>query len=568
MRDERSASQVQFGFLPEQTVDVKGGVWKVAYWNDTIREHAVDIKSLRAELVRAISPWTDASKDSSYAADLRANHSVELRRLNKDRGVTLKHFPGIWVCRNPSCRRIHRKKRGTCKCGATGTRAQLPFVGYHECGRIKEPPIPTCPTHSQVAIRYPGTASARDIRFECPECNRLLRSGLSNNAPCECGAGDMRYTVHRAASVYTPRSIVMVNPPATHKLEQLTAAGGAARAVEWVLDGMKERNATEVGATAESLRQQLKSAGLPEKAIEAMVAEAVRSGALRGSPVPLALPATQQETAERDAVLMAMAATESRQTIGDLQASADPISRAGVRYRAYDLALHRAKLQSVELYDEFPVMVGHYGFTRGGTGPGESVLRPFRDRNGAYSVYGEISETEALLFKLSPVSVREWLKRRKLVDGPTPEDERSARLALLQECVVPGWNTAGNDAGAALLELVHSISHRAIRLMAVHAGIERNALSELLVPNHLSFYVYAASKGDFVLGGLQAVFESDLDTFLKALVDDEHRCALDPGCERGGGACSACLHIGEPSCRWFNTHLSRHALFGSNGYLR
>lgn len=104
--------------------------------------------------------------------------------------------------------------------------------------------------------------------------------------------------------------------------------------------------------------------------------------------------------------------------------------------------------------------------------------------------------------------------------------------------------------------------------MAVHAGIERNALSELLVPSHLSFFVYAASKGDFVLGGLQAVFESDLDTFLKALVDDEHRCALDPGCERGGGACSACLHIGEPSCRWFNTRLSRLALFGSNGYLR
>ena len=46
------------------------------------------------------------------------------------------------------------------------------------------------------------------------------------------------------------------------------------------------------------------------------------------------------------------------------------------------------------------------------------------------------------------------------------------------------------------------------------------------------------------------------------------RWPLDPGCARGAGACLACLHVGEPSCRYFNTYLDRKALFGEAGYLR
>jgi len=92
--------------------------------------------------------------------------------------------------------------------------------------------------------------------------------------------------------------------------------------------------------------------------------------------------------------------------------------------------------------------------------------------------------------------------------------------------------------------------------------------SEYLVPAHLGFFVYAAARGDFVLGGLQAVFESNLDTLLDAVVDAEHRCPLDPGCSRGSGACSACVHLGEPSCRYFNRFLNRTVLFGPKGYLR
>lgn len=569
MKDERSASQIQFGFLPQQTVDVKGGIWKVAFWTDTIPEHAVDTDALRRELIRATAPWTATQKDGGFAGHLRANYALELRKLNRERGVTLRPFPAIWMCRGNNCSRLHRQKSGKCPCGATGKRAQLPFVGYHDCGAIREPQLPSCPEHREVAIQYPGTASARDIKFYCPVCRRTLRQGLSNNAPCDCGQGSMTYNVHRAASVYTPRSVVMVNPPTTDRIQQLRAVGGEARAVEWVLDGMVQRDATEIGATAESLRLQLRSNNLPDALVETLVQQAIDSGTLAGPPTPLELPQVQKEAAEAEAVLMAMAAAQSRITLEDLRSAVEPLSTPGVRYRVkYANALDRAGLDSVELYDRFPVMVGHYGFTRGGTGPGESRLQPFRDKNGTYAVYGEVSETEALLFRLEPQRVWKWLTALGAVGEDCPDGARAIRTRLLQLAELPNWSSDGNEPGRAIFDLVHSLAHRCIRILAVHAGIERSALSEMLVPAHLGFYVYAASKGDFVLGGLQAVFESDLDTFLNAVVDEEHRCPLDPGCERGGGACTACLHIGEPSCRFFNRRLSRGLLFAPQGYLR
>src|SRR5262249_54866387 len=130
----------------------------------------------------------------------------------------------------------------------------------------------------------------------------------------------------------------------------------------------------------------------------------------------------------------------------------------------------------------------------------------------------------------------------------------------------PGKITTQETTGSALLTLIHSYAHWLIKRLAVYAGIDRNALSELLIPQHCCFFIYAAARGDFVLGGLQAVFETELDALLRDVVSADGRCPLDPGCVRTGGACVACLHLGEPSCRYYNQYLSRDSLFGRNRY--
>jgi hypothetical protein len=157
--------------------------------------------------------------------------------------------------------------------------------------------------------------------------------------------------------------------------------------------------------------------------------------------------------------------------------------------------------------------------------------------------------------------VYRWLRSRRVALQPA-DDRRTASVAILQAC----GPTDDEIVNKLVRVLVHSYSHAFIKRAAVFAGIERDGLSELVLPHMLGFFVYAAARGDFVLGGLQALFESDLHHLLGVIVNDEHRCALDPGCSEHGAACAVCLHLGEPSCRMFNTSLSRAVLAGGEGY--
>jgi hypothetical protein len=388
---------------------------------------------------------------------------------------------------------------------------------------------------------------------------------------CRCGRGQIQFNVHRASSVYTPRSVVLVNPPSPERVRRLADAGGAERALTWVLDSCPTRRYDEIGTTRDSLAHDLIDRGLPRDLVERMVREAEGSGALapdRGFGI---LADERRREAGRAAVTLAMALDVSRVRLSDLASAADGQwnELANLYRHTYPSEVARAGLEGVELIDRFPILTGNYAYTRGDPAPGKGNLKPFTEHR-RYVVYADVAETEALLVKLQPSLVARWLLQNGLA-LPEWTDERSARLAILSSIDVPVPGSAAQSpttVGEMVLRLVHSYSHRFIRRASVFAGIDRNALSELLVPHHLSFIVYAAGRGDFVLGGLQAVFESELNNLLREVVLGDHRCALDPGCTHAGGACMACLHIGEPSCRYYNQYLDRGCLFGSAGYLQ
>lgn len=567
MKESRSASQILFGFLPEQTVDLRGGVWKVKDWRHPKVRSEIDSASLRREVIRQATPWSAVGMDAGFVAHLHAGAPITLLTLDENNGVEVEPFPKSWICK--SCKRVHDTPDATCPCGAKGQKGQLFFVGYHDkCGTLRAPWIPKCSEHRQVRIVFPGTSSATEIRFECPVCDRQLRKGFGH-FPCDCGQGNLTFQPHRASSVYTPRNVVIVNPPSRERIRAIAEAGGPPKALSWVVDGMKTKTVEEVPASRETLRRQLEAQGLPAEIIDKMLDIAgTLPGALQGEDI--VLPSGQREDAEAQSVTIALATMESRIRIDDLVAATDPSSDLGLLYRVrYAHALRSAGLWAVDLIDRFPVLTGHFGYTRGDRDPGKGRLVPYKGRHGqGYKVYADIAETEALFVRLDPIKVAKWLSDagHTLSDW---HDERTARSAILEAARIP-FSTDDRDAsiGSSLLELVHSYAHRFLRIAAVHAGIDRNALSELLVPLHLGFFIYAAARGDFVLGGLQAVFETELHRLLDAVVYDEHRCALDPGCSDAGAACMACLHVGEPSCRYFNRYLSRLTLFGQHGYLR
>ena len=562
MREDRSGSQILFGFLPEQTVDLRGGIWKVKVWPQA-EPVAVDPNALRAELQKQVVRWANNANDGGYSQDLFRNVPVRVVSLNKQSGVRVERFPRLWKC--SACDRVRETSAGNCQCGTSRRPGQLPFVAYHDdCGALKAPWIPKCPTHRQVRVRLPGTASAAEIRFECPECNLLLRRGFGF-ANCECGRGRMSFNVHRAASVYTPRSLVMVNPPSLQRVRRLSEAGGAAQALDWALSSFEAESVEATGNTTETLRADLRARGFSASLIEQFVAQAIQSGELTQDAEPPDLADDVRRTASAEAVQIALALLDSRKRVKDLAAATEAWTPLGELYRdGYPTLFRSLFLEDVELVERFPVLTGVYGYTRGDSSPGESRLVPFRDRSG-YLVYGDVAETEALFFRLDPLQVVEWLRTRGHAI-PSVASARSARVALLQQMRVPDINGGGNAVGAEVLTLIHSWAHSVMRQIAVFAGVDRNGLSEFLLPHHLGFMIYAAAKGDFVLGGLQAVFETELHNFLRTIAENDYRCPLDPGCRSTSGACVGCLHVGEPSCRLYNQFLSRSTLRSSSGY--
>jgi hypothetical protein len=417
---------------------------------------------------------------------------------------------------------------------------------------------------------FPGTSSAAEIRFECPVCSIKLRDGFGFST-CDCGEGPLKYNVHRTAAVYTPRSVVIVNPPSPERVRELDRAGGPSRALAWTLRGFSGRWVDAASHTKATFRQQLIDQGIAPALADSFVSQAIAAGDVSeddGGDVDT-VPSDVRSVGESQAVDVEMAVAESRLTVADLAEATNEWSTLGILYRSkYSLAQRRVGVEAVDLVDRFPVLTGNYAYTRGNPKPGEARLVPYRNAKNNYVVYADVSETESLFVRLRPTTGAQLLRPRGH-DLPAWTEEPTAPLSVLQRARIPAPGEAPDQptAGSDLLALVHSMSHWVIRRAAVFAGIDRNALGELLVPLHAGFFVYAAARGDFVLGGLQAVFETELDELLADLVTAEHRCPLDPGCARAGAACVACLHLGEPSCRYYNGYLDRRTLFGGTGYV-
>ncbi len=563
MKVDRGASQILFGLLPSQTVDLEGGVWQISRWADPV-PISIDQSTVREAMIQAIAPWQAHQNDGGVSTELYGQSQIQVMAVNEDRGVVVEPFPKQWRCRQ--CNRIVTSPSEPCQCGSRKF-AQMQFVAYHKCGRIQEPRLQRCQTHRQVAVRLPGTAAARELYFFCPICERRLSNGFPFQ-PCECGAQEgMTRNVHRAGTVFAPHYTVLVNPPDPAEAARLRASGGGARALDWVLDGLSGVGPGDGQQTARGFEEALLQQGLSPDFAREMAQRAIERGEVgRGTTdTPLDLPSNVRSRAQEEATSLSSALEKGRVRVKDMVDGSEPPLRT-LYETSYRSSTERAGLANVELLTDFPLTTLAFGFTREGRDPATSTLVPFRE-GGAVRAYGLQAHTEALLLQLDPVQVADHLRRRDF-QVPQTADARTARVELLRAMEIPQPSEeTPQPLGSAVVTLLHSYGHRLIRSLAATAGIERDGLSEYLLPHHLSVIVYAAARGEFVLGGLQSVFETGLDTLLNLLVHGESRCPLDPGCRAGGGACMACIHLGEPSCRWFNRFLDRRVLFGGNGFL-
>jgi len=315
----RSGSQILRTFLPQQTADLKGGIYRVTEWSSPVPIQ-VDRDVIVRRLLREIYAWSRSDTDSGYAADLRAGATLEVVELDDDRGVKVESFPQVWLCRN--CRRVGRDRAKTCRCGERRW-GQLHFVGFHTCGAVTEPWIKRCPQHDDVKLVSPKSTQAKDIRFVCPVCNLDLMRGLGF-VPCKgCGKGNITWNVHKARSVYIPRGMVLVNPPRPDRMKDLLASGGSRRALNWIIEGMKARSLGAMSAkqTRAAFVQEMLAKGIDSDVVEGMATmmSAKQQFAADDETDELdKLPESMRQEAEGEAVDIAMALAEARTTVTDL----------------------------------------------------------------------------------------------------------------------------------------------------------------------------------------------------------------------------------------------------------
>ena len=259
--------------------------------------------------------------------------------------------------------------------------------------------------------------------------------------------------------------------------------------------------------------------------------------------------------------------------------------------REEDLSLAQGLgIAELRLIQQLPLVLAAYGYTRFLSDPYSctnpdakgatfsATLRSFEPLEDKIPIYAARNSTEGILISLDPVRAAAYLHLN--LDLGTfqarDKDDVGWRAWLLEHC--QSLMTAGEahlelfeserDAGgtvdapsALLFGALHWLIHVLKATAHKFVGIDGDSLAEYLFPAHCSGLLYVARNVEFTLGGIDAVFRSNLSQWLGTARDYASVCSFDPVCLTSGGACHACL-FPKFGCQHFNRSVSRAYLFG------
>lgn len=235
----------------------------------------------------------------------------------------------------------------------------------------------------------------------------------------------------------------------------------------------------------------------------------------------------------------------------------------------------RLGFRDILYIERFPLALVHAGYRRSGDinqiRNAEVRLHEPDPQTGAYRVYAETFTTEAMLFLVDPTRVATWAQRwtgrpwtrTDLEPGFQAGCRAGMHASRMRDCEeTPGVRTT-DPHGHAVFTLLHSMSHASVQAASTRSGFAANSLKEHLNTAGLAFAVTINKNYPQSLGGLDALFNRGLDTFLDQIELGTEDCIQDPQCLHGTeGACYACIHLSETSCPAFNSHLDRRYLHG------
>ncbi len=583
----RAATQALWNHMPEQPYNWDSQVSVIGKPPRQTSPLDVPEAWLAPRLKRLIRPFAQQRSgipNSGPELDIieRGQYDlVEARDLQASR------FPNTFLCRECGHLSSVDPTRPSPACPAGhGTKPQFQFAEAHNCGLLREIQIPRCANNCSVPMLLKNwrALDTRQWVWQCSKCN----TRAERRAPYCPDCKDSPTSLLRVpqTSLHYPQSLTVINPPTRSEYTSLQGDAIGAAAVGQLIGAVAPgidalRAAISGGGTDDKLAQvkaTCEALGLQpgDQLYEQMMDKArlatVPTGGWEKEVEELALPPDSIEVFGEEIFSLARAAAAPSLSVEDLLKT-PPSADLAHTYTEYRALFDRYKLADVTLLRELPIANIVAGYTRISAqaiqrtrvGDKDTWFKFFPASNSKFPMYGHRTQTEGLLVRVKPLEVVRWLVDSGVVPDPEITNESDAYKWLLQirEPVTDAFNAPEQRITRSVLGLIHSMAHRFMKAIASRCGLNVDSLAEYLFPSGLAFLVYANTRSDFTLGGIEHVYRYDLKDALSELAADP-RCVFDPPCRRSfGGACAACLHTSEISCERFNTVLDRNLLFGS-----
>jgi len=591
----RGLTQVLYQYVPEAIFSHDDyGLCKVTHV--TLEDQAINREALFSALQDLLGRWKDGALRAAFP-DPASSRERDLFRIGTPREVHFRPFPQILKC--GKCNRayryedVRRTAGGRCP-ECHGRLGQLPYVLVHNCGRLEQLFYPEkgCSAHGRRYLRFYDPGRAQQARWQCGICGQEIQR--LRMTPCRCEfskrTDEKRGTFLRiyyatAPGVYFSHTITFVNFDENQEkaLRSNPEAFALLVARAWDLLGEPVRDAarrtlgpTEGTRGSEStlvaLIEELKRLDPDNELLEQLRKQQVPAHAestakvrnLLGDLASVLDCAPPRKLLEHVCILDELRTSEP-ETVARQHTEQGRDDAAELR-EAMELAEHKLGFRRLYLIDDFPIAVSAIGYSRVSRRPDTTSILPFPgDSSGRIPLYVVPSDTEGIMFQLSPARVLRWLVLNGALEGPVPSNTTEAWAFLFRRIpsLLLGEDTGKGDPtdpARLIYTLLHSISHVLLRGVE-WSGFSSPSVGEYLLPGTLSAVLYLSRYEETKLGGLATLFEEHLLPWLTQALQEGRECTYDPVCTDEGGSCSGCLHR-EHNCPDFNEWLSRSVLYG------
>lgn len=506
----------------------------------------------------------------------------------------------VWNCTNPDCKKHHTVKQlqmiYACECGyAQGVR--IPYLkGYHDYRYY--------PNENQFKMFYKSGDSEKavDIAMMCPTCNSRL---LPDNAS--------------AGRNYTAFTLRIINLVDTCSGEFYKKGEEAKKAIiaKWFGKMSQDEYEKILDNVAEAFSERLRTSA-QRKAIEdkynGWIEQGIIARELAQTLLQNEFAALQTDSLSIERYVNACdeiftgfrnmnvavynewlnnfsfklmqynTIRYARRTITledsiQKQVEMDFIESSQDIYRLHE----KLGIYNMQVSSDIQIVNCTYGYSRRAFDPKKSMNKNCRLKLNAYDktkdgsanlVYGAKLDTEGILFEISQRKIIDWLRVNQIIrDEQVPDlnDELAVKkwfAEYVHSDVISMFGDIEDDELITknVFGLLHSMSHAFICMAGELSGLSRNSLTEIIIVETASIFIYAQTSQGIPLGALSGMAEMRYEYFLRRVYEDTRNCVFDPICRDGADtACSGCLIIPEISCNHFNAELGRKYMYSIEG---